>query len=373
MTTAQDLPLPVRPGVAPAAPLPDRPPLALVPAPVPAPVPTAAAPDIVDFDDALRAALPRLHRYAARRLQDQHEAEEVVQEAMLRAFTHRDTLRTEDDLMAWLTVVTGRLVIDRLRVRGRMTPVAELPAGSRSVRDTADVVVARDEARMALDVLEAMPARQASVLWSREVEGLSYDEISERYGLSEPTVRSLLHRARKTLRREYAVRGGTVPCLGLVAFAPWLRGLRIAARLRDAARKTTGAAAVTATGLAVATIAPLWSHPATTHPHAAAIPDVVVNAATRSVADLPHHFAVRTTTVAPTHVAVADPRIRTALRRLPVSCGGAVSAGCDAPSKPMLFITTPIQQVGVSAGDLPACTTLPDTPITHCQPSDRKN
>src|SRR5439155_1125556 len=83
--------------------------------------------------------------------------------------------------------------------------VPELPPGSRAARDTADVVVARDEARIALDALEAMPSRQASVLWAREVEGLSYDEISERYGLSEPTVRSLLHRARRTLRREYAV------------------------------------------------------------------------------------------------------------------------------------------------------------------------
>src|SRR5207302_4346078 len=156
---------------------------------------------------------PRVQRYAGRRLHEPHEAEEVVQEALLRAFQHRDRLHTEDDLMAWLTVVTGRLVIDRLRVRGRSTPVAELPPGGREGRDTADVVVARDEARIALDALEAMPGRQASVLWAREVEGLSYDEIGERFGLSEPTVRSLLHRARRTLRREYAVRSGTLPSL----------------------------------------------------------------------------------------------------------------------------------------------------------------
>ena len=135
--------------------------------------------DATAFDDALRRAMPRLRRYASRRLLDQHEAEEVVQEALLRAFQHREQLTTEDDLMAWLTVVTGRLTIDRLRVRGRTTPVAELPQ-SRAGRDTAEVVVARDEARIALDALEAMPGRQASVLWAREVEGLSYDEIGDR-------------------------------------------------------------------------------------------------------------------------------------------------------------------------------------------------
>ena len=231
MTTAPDLPVPrvaSPPPSSAVAPAP-RTPLSVVPVP-------EAGDDVVDFEEALRRAAPRLQRYAVRRLQDPHEAEEVVQEALLRAFQHRDRLATEDDLMAWVTVVTGRLVIDRLRVRNRSITVAELPPTARTGRDTADVVVARDEARLALDALEAMPARQASVLWAREVEGLSYDEIGERFALSEPSVRSVLHRARKTLRREYSSRGGSLPAVGLVAFAPWLRGLRAAGRVRAAAR-----------------------------------------------------------------------------------------------------------------------------------------
>src|SRR4051812_3662073 len=265
MTTAPDLPL--RAAVVPAqgsgaAPaLPDRPVLSVVPA-------QPADGEVIDFDEALRRAGPRLQRYAVRRLHDPHEAEEIVQEALLRAFQHREHLATEDDLMAWLTVVTGRLVIDRLRVRGRSTPVAELPPASRTARDTADVVVARDEARIALDALEAMPTRQASVLWAREVEGLSYEAIGERYGLTEPSVRSVLHRARKTLRREYSVRGGTLPGVGLVALAPWLRGLRAAGRVRVAARRVGTAAAATATGLVAVSSAPFVTpaHPASQQP-----------------------------------------------------------------------------------------------------------
>jgi len=380
MTTAPDLPVPGLPGPISAAQIPAQPrpdeldaprvPLTLVPA-----LPETGE-EIVDFDDALREATPRLQRFAVRRLLDPHEAEEVVQEALLRAFQHKDALRTQDDLMAWLTVVTGRLVIDRLRVRGRMTPVAELPAGSRAARDTADVVVARDEARIALDALEAMPSRQASVLWAREVEGLSYDEISERYGLSEPTVRSLLHRARRTLRREYAVRGGTLPSLGLVALAPWLRGLRLAGRLRNAARKTTGAAAVTATGLAVATIAPIWSHHTPTHVNAAPQPRVVKAAAHPMTARLVTHSAkAAVTPTSVTHPA-ANQRTHTVLSKLPtISCGGTVYAGCKPPAAPTLYVT-PVKQyeVGVSMADLPVdCSQIPSTPVTHCEPSDRKN
>src|SRR5437764_10910257 len=203
----------------------------------------------LDFDDAVRRITPRLQRYARRRLGDEHEAEELVQEALLRAYKHGDQLRTEDDLTAWCTVVTGRLVIDRLRVRGRSTSVAEVPEGTRVGRDTAEVVVAKDEARMALDALDAMPTRQAAVLWAREVEGQGYDEIGTRFGMTEPAVRSILTRARKALRKEYAARGGTLPVGGLAVLAPWVRGLHWAGRVRSAATRVAAPAAIGAMAL----------------------------------------------------------------------------------------------------------------------------
>lgn len=236
MSTAQDLPgLYGEPLAAPVA-APRA--LRLVPA------------EPLDFDDAVRRVRPRLHRYAIRRLGDVHEAEELVQEALLRAYTHRDQLSTEEDLSAWSTVVTGRLVIDRLRVRGRSTSVAEVPEGTRVGRDTADVVVARDEARTALDALDAMPTRQASLLWAREVEGRSYEELCERFSMTEPAVRSVLTRARKALRREYQLRGGTVPVGGLAVLAPWIAGLTWADKLRKCANKLTAPAVLGAAGIA---------------------------------------------------------------------------------------------------------------------------
>lgn len=203
----------------------------------------------LDFDAAVRQLRPRLNRYAVRRLGDVHEAEELVQEALLRAYTHREQLRTEEDLSAWTTVVTGRLVIDRLRVRGRSTTMADVPEGSRVGRDTAEVVVARDEARTALDALDAMPARQAALLWAREVEGRSYEELCERFDMTEPAVRSVLTRARKSLRKEYALRGGTLPVGGLAILAPWIAGLTIAEKVRQVATRVTAPAALAAVGI----------------------------------------------------------------------------------------------------------------------------
>jgi RNA polymerase sigma-70 factor (ECF subfamily) len=214
------------------------------------------APGTVDFDDFVRRYEGRLRRLVLRRLGDPSEAEEIAQETLLRAYQHRTSFTAENELIAWCTVVAQRLVIDRARVRGRSVAVAEVPESARVGRDTADIVVARQEARAALDALEAIPARQAAILWAREVEGLHYEEIADRFDISEPAVRSLLHRGRRALRKEYLSRGHAVPVGGLIPLAPWLLSLRRVERLRDAARSlfrhsSTTAAALSIAGLAV--------------------------------------------------------------------------------------------------------------------------
>lgn len=378
MSTAHDLPLPSS-ALAPAAlPAPSRPQLRLAP-PAPPDEPLA-------FDEAVRRLRPRLHRFAVRRLGDAHEAEELVQEALLRAYAHRDSLATEDELAAWTTVVTGRLAIDRLRVRGRATSVAEVPEGARTGRDTADVVVARDEARTALDALDAMPARQAAVLWAREVEGRSYAEIGTTFGMTEPAVRSVLLRARKALRREYAARGGTLPAGGLAVLAPWLSGLRWAGRLRRAATRGATPAVLGSVGLSVlGGLLVLGPSGTPSRPEALGLaPAVAVSAAEpraqRGVvaASVVSPVALRTAAQGAA-TAVPAPRAARPLvdRLLPDGCTqvGTTGAGrrsCSPAMRQGLFLGRPLPanptgltNVGVEADDTP-CAALPHSPLLSC-------
>ena len=348
-----------------------------------------AVPDLdeppLDFDDVVRRLTPRLQRYATRRLGDSHEAEELVQEALLRAFDHRADLRTEDDVAAWTTCVTGRLVIDRLRVRGRSTSMAQVPEGTRVGRDTADVVVARDEARLALDALDAMPPRQAAVLWAREVEGLAYDEIGTRFDMTEPAVRSVLMRARKALRKEFATRGGTLPAGGLVALAPWLDGLGWLDRLRRLAGKAAAPAAIGAAslGLIGGTLLPWSSSPGTqvapdravvvaaqdvVQPGAAAFPVSVAPADSAPAAGAsrraPDRAAPEVTTI------IEDVGVRDQCH----SAAGARAGGmaCSPAEDPALMVSVPlpdnpsdIGQVGLESNKVD-CSALPQLPFTQC-------
>jgi RNA polymerase sigma-70 factor (ECF subfamily) len=347
-------------------------------------------PDVpLDFDDAVRRLTPRLQRYAARRLGDVHEAEELVQEALLRAYRQRDTLLTEDDLAAWTTVVTGRLVIDRLRVRNRSVNVAEVPEGSRVGRDTADVVVARDEARLALDALDAMPARQAAVLWAREVEGQAYDEIGQRFGMTEPAVRSILTRARKALRKEYAIRGGTLPVAGLSALAPWVTGLRLVDRLRGAA---TRIAAPTALGLAGvgllggALTTPWAQHGAGAANGAAPAAAAAVRAASVTAAVVHDPAPARTRAARPAArpgAARSATYVPTRLDRGPLgrTCVSDVAGaeGCTRPGRTgdsTLYVgptlpdnPTGVRDVGVKSSKID-CSAVPTLPALTCTPSN---
>ena len=344
----------------------------------------------LDFSEAARNVTPRLQRYATRRLGDAHEAEELVQEALLRAYKHADQLQTEDDLIAWCTVVTGRLVIDRLRVRGRSVNVAEVPEGTRVGRDTAEVVVARDEARMALDALDAMPSRQAAVLWAREVEGQAYDEIGRRFGMTEPAVRSILTRARKALRKEYAARGGTLPVAGLAALAPWVTGLRWADRLRSAATRLAAPAAIGALALGLvggALHSPYFgSVKAPTTAQAVVSQHMMANGLDRPTLALIHQAQHRATaTGSALATSASAPASTTILRKAHVTSmctptgnlqiGASGGSDCTTGDKgSTVFVSQPIPDnptgsnyVGV---ETPVdCAELPTTPLTTCQPS----
>ncbi|HVF19421.1 MAG TPA: RNA polymerase sigma factor [Mycobacteriales bacterium] len=361
--------------------LPERPPLQLVP---------DEAPEPVDFDGFVRRQSPRLRRLIMRKLGgDIGEAEEIVQETLLRAHQHLHTLRTENELIAWTTVVGQRLAIDRIRIRGRSVPVSEVPEDSRVGRDTADIVVARAEARTALDALEAIPDRQAAILWAREVEGLQYDAIAERFDITEPAVRSLLHRGRKALRQEYAARGGTLPFRGLVPLAPGLIALRGLGRLRSAARQTVrgniGAVATFSIAGALALgmtlgaggspvraplqglLGPARVAQSQTGPavlamdHGAGAEDLRGGATRGGAAPLGHQSPLKSlgsacaTATADTPVCVGSDR---------TSRGDVLWIGPTLPRNPI------VDRIGVGQTYVAICDTLPTLPLTECSSDD---
>lgn len=158
------------------------------------------------FDDLYRRYFDRLRRYCLRHTRDAHEAEEVAQEAFVKALRSMHTLQGERRFYPWMTVIAKRITIDRYRQRSRVELTATPETGS--VEPEVDHLFDAVDADHVRSAMRNLGARHREVLELREGEALSYAEIAGRLDVPLTTVEALLHRARKALRREYVAAGG---------------------------------------------------------------------------------------------------------------------------------------------------------------------
>lgn len=138
----------------------------------------------------------RTVRLAAHVLRRDSEAEDVAQEAFVRAFRGISGLRGETGFGPWLFQIVVRLCLDRRRLarwggEARLEDMAERPSPPSDIPDTRLLIEAL------LDRLSP-PLRAALVL--REMEGLDYEAVAQVLGVPVGTVRSRLHAARAQFR-----------------------------------------------------------------------------------------------------------------------------------------------------------------------------
>lgn len=154
----------------------------------------------------------RLFRIARSVLRDEGEAEDVLQEAYLRAFAAIADFRGEASVFTWLTRIVLNEAHGRLRRRrpmleleaveiaqaepGRLLAFPGAPVSEDPERDAA-----RAEVRRLLErAVDALPEAFRLVFVLREVEGLSVEETGQALGVKPETVKTRLFRARRLLR-----------------------------------------------------------------------------------------------------------------------------------------------------------------------------
>lgn len=156
----------------------------------------------------------RLFRVARAVLREDSEAEDVVQEAYVRAFTKLDGFRGASSFSTWLTRITLNEALGRLRKRRSSAALVELhsiaanPDGDRVVMfptslmpPGADAELGRRQARELLEcAIDELPAPFRIVFVLREIEELSIEETANQLLLKPETVKTRHHRARRLLR-----------------------------------------------------------------------------------------------------------------------------------------------------------------------------
>jgi RNA polymerase sigma-70 factor (ECF subfamily) len=154
---------------------------------------------------------PRIYRYVLSLVRDPSEAEDLTQEAFLRAHRQHKSLRDPAAAVPWLYSIATRVCLDRLRQRARRAPrESQLDLETQSPPDpapSAQLLVEQDEMSVCVQSYVAdLSDSYRAVLLLHDVHGLTCPQIAELLGDSTGAVKIRLHRARKRLQS--ALEGG---------------------------------------------------------------------------------------------------------------------------------------------------------------------
>jgi len=131
------------------------------------------------------------------------EAEDVAQEAMLRAYRNFHRLRYRERFRGWLVRATFRLALDRIRSKRRRErhedDAIRAAINAQTEASVENVVVSREFERQVAQALDALPDKLRIVMVLAAIEGYNTREVAKLAGLPEGTVKSRLFLARKKL------------------------------------------------------------------------------------------------------------------------------------------------------------------------------
>lgn len=162
----------------------------------------------------------RLYRLVRAVVRNNSEAEDVLQEAYLRAFTGLHAFRGTASLSTWLSRIALNTALMRLRARRRKKRTAPLfDAGTAQVisfplvsstDDPERIMAQRQLLHLVEEATDALPEAFRLVFVARVIEGLSVEETAALFDLPTATVKTRLHRARKLIRARIEERIGPV-------------------------------------------------------------------------------------------------------------------------------------------------------------------
>ena len=156
----------------------------------------------IDFQTDLLPLKNKLYRLAQRITLDSLEAEDVVEDTLVRVWERRRALSEVENLEVYCTTICRNLALDRAERKD-----AQHTALDDSLNATADAAALPDAQLEADERLkwvrrsfEKLPEKQRTALQLRDIDGHTYQEVATAMNISESDVKVTLHRARQTLK-----------------------------------------------------------------------------------------------------------------------------------------------------------------------------
>lgn len=159
--------------------------------------------DIKQFTSEIIPYKNKLYRFAYRIVGNGAEAEDVVQEVMIKLWNQREKLHEYNNIEAWCIRMTKNLSIDK--TRSKHYKLGIIPEGfdiSSNHNNPHQVAETQDTMQRIKNMMNTLPTKQREVMHMRDIEGLSYKEIEEQLQIPMNQVKVYLFRARKFIKSQ---------------------------------------------------------------------------------------------------------------------------------------------------------------------------
>ena len=164
----------------------------------------------ISFRDNVLPLKNELFRLALRITLDKAEAEDIVQETMIKVWNRREEWDDIDSIEAFCLTVCRNMALDKVKTASRRA--AMRAADSEEADGTPDAsyranpveqVEQKDRVRLIRDIIDSLPEKQRSVMQLRDFEGKSYKEIASVLSISEEQVKVNIFRARQAIKQKF--------------------------------------------------------------------------------------------------------------------------------------------------------------------------
>ena len=162
----------------------------------------------ISFRDDVLPLKDKLYRLALRITLNNAEAEDVVQETLIKVWNRRSQWEEIESIEAFALTVCRNLSLDKIKRMGNdhdsLDDSAHDSPDSSSSSNPEEQTMARDQVALVRQLSDRLPEKQRSVIQLRDIEGKSYREIATIMCISEEQVKVNLYRARQTIKKKFS-------------------------------------------------------------------------------------------------------------------------------------------------------------------------
>lgn len=160
----------------------------------------------ISFQNDVLPLKNKLFRLALRITLNREEAEDVVQDTLIKVWNARDRWQEPDSIEAYSLTIARNLSLDRIKKMENQNDSLEEQNTERLDENTStpsERMIQKDKLDIVRNIIDELPEKQRSCLQLRDIEGKSYKEIADILSITEDQVKVNIFRARQTVKQRF--------------------------------------------------------------------------------------------------------------------------------------------------------------------------